>query len=231
MDRARRDAAATIASLDLSRRDLVLWLPGTGSTRMYGPFESAVRATWNDNTASLAVMPYEASWNLRCSVPTGIMTLRLVLEEIARRGGNHRIHLAGVSQGSWIIGEAMADPALRRLVHRAVLAGHPSFALHKYTSRTDPGIEVVNHMEDPVAHPLKGDPTATLDAVIGANLLKPAAIPGIISTVLGNPQQLARLGVALLSQVPLLKAIAPNPHDYGAEMPAIASWLRHGSAI
>src|SRR5690606_29230316 len=133
-----------LASIDFSKRDIGLWGPGTDSLEVRPSFPAAPDAA-DTRTVSLTHLTYEASWNRRRSVPTPAASSQLALEERKRRGGNHRVLLAGESQGAWIIGEAMADPHVGSVVDRAALLGHPWLAAHQYADSQDSRVKVVNH--------------------------------------------------------------------------------------
>lgn len=227
-DRARRDAQKVLNSLDFSKRDLVIWAAGTGSSRLYTPLADAVQRTWNTGNVSVTTLAYEASWKLRSSLPTGLATMKLVLAGIAAHGGDHRVLLTGVSQGAWIIGEAMADPMLRRVVDRAVLLGHPMLAAHQYLDGHDSKVRVINHSSDPIAQPVTGDPTIALDAMIAVNQLDVSKIGTVLTAAWQNPALVARLAATIVHITPILKHLIRNPHDYGDEMTFVADYLRFG---
>lgn len=164
--RAHADARRVLASIDWSKRDIVIWVPGTGSHRVHEKFADAVHGSWSDGRVSLTHLEYEASSEGPRSVATGIATLKLVLMEIAARGGNRRVLVGGESQGAWILGEAMADPSVRKVVDRAVLLGHPSLAKTHWHGR-DPAVLEYSNPGDPAA----GDPEL---------------LPGLLLTTLGS---------------------------------------------
>ena len=61
----------------------MLWVPGTSQHSVNPGFAQAARAAFADGDVSLHHLEYEASWNIRPSVATGVATLRLVLAGIA----------------------------------------------------------------------------------------------------------------------------------------------------
>lgn len=229
-ERARKDALTVLNAIDFSQRDIFLWCSGTGGTKLDAPVASAIAQAWSGKGVTATALQYPSNWNLRSSVPTGIATLKLVLDEIARRGGNHRVMLSGVSQGAWIIGEVMADTTMRSVVHRAVIMGHPFLAKSQYVDGKDPKVDVVNHKGDIVTMPIHGYTGAldAIEAVLGTKRNKLAAIP---QAALGN---LHLLGPALRIGLFLLPGIGPlvgNPHEYGHEMPQIVRRLKDGTAL
>lgn len=227
-ERAHADARRVIESIDFSKRDIVIWVPGTSNSGVHSHFEEAVRDSYRDGSASLTALSYEATWHLRRSVPTGIATLKLVLEEIARRGGNHRVMLSGESQGAWIIGEAIADPAYGKVVTRALLMGHPWLAAHQYARGEDPRVQVVNHVGDQVTMPVKGNPTVGLDAMIAIRTLQLAKAGSVLQALASNPSHGVLMLKSILYAIPGLKTILRNPHVYAPDMTRAVEFLRTG---
>ncbi len=223
--RANADARETLNAIDFSQRDLVIWVPGSGSgDKVHPKFEDAVRSAWSDGRVSLARMRYSATWNIRPSVATGIATLKLVLAGIAAHGGNHRVLVAGESQGAWAIGEAIADPRLRRVVDRAVLFGHPWLGRHEYASGQDSGVRVYNHANDLVTLKFNGDPGRGLDAMSAVFTVKLWKLPLVIRAMAENPKH----GLMLLStiQYALPWKSSQSPHNYGKHMVEGVAFLR-----
>lgn len=223
---ATRDAQRTLAGIDWSKRDIVLWVPGTSQSSVQPSFAREVAASWPSSDVSLARVHYQASWNIRPSVATGIATMRLVLAGIAAHTGNHRVMLAGESQGAWIIGEAIADPALRRVVDRAVLLGHPWLAAHQYVDGHDPGVQVLNNFGDLVTLPLNGDPTRGLDAMVAIHTGQLSKLPLVVRSVVENPQQGWKLLGTLRFAIPGIRSLWKNPHDYSDRMREAVGFLR-----
>ncbi|MCZ4496176.1 MAG: Cutinase, partial [Thermoleophilia bacterium] len=181
---ARANAERALDELDFSKRDLVVWVPGTGGRGMDEGWERAV-AGQLDGEQSHVFMDYPASWFMPDSAATGMETLKLVLAGIAERGGDHRVLLAGQSQGAWVIGDVLAHPELRAVVDRAVLFGHPGVASADYADRRDPKVMEVNDDADPVPKLREGreELFAAMQAaesgdVVGA-VLAGAKVPGL----------------------------------------------------
>lgn len=223
--RAREDAARTLASIDWSRRDIVVWVPGTDSSSIHPRFAQAVADAGRGRSMSVVRMHHQASWNMRPSVATGIATMKLVLAGIAAHGGDHRVVLAGESQGAWIIGEAIVDPMLRRVVDRAVLLGHPWLAAHHYDDGHDPDVRVINNPGDLVTIPVTGDPGRGLDAMVAVYTLQWSRLPLVLRAMLENPVHGAKLISNLRFAIPVLKHLWKNPHDYGEHMQSVATFL------
>lgn len=232
-DAARRYAQQTLAALDFSKRDLVIYVPGTGSTQMYGPLEQALQGAFTkaQRPYSVATLQYEASAQFRQSVPTGIAALRLVMAAIAAHPGQHRVTLVGISQGAWIGAEVLADASLRKIVDRAVLVARPSTSLHRFDRGEDSAVIEFSHPSDFAIREIKGDPTKALDtsiALLTGGIVK--AFPNVLSALSRDPSLIVPLLRLLLLQAPVIGGLFPNPHDYEKEMPLVAAYLA-GAAL
>lgn len=146
---ARTNAKRTIEAIDWSKPNVAIWVPGTHSRGVPADFAASLGA----DTSAVA-LEYPATTDFTNSVSTGMLTTRLVLEEAARRGKG--VVLGGHSQGAWVAGEVMADPATAPLVRRAVLYGHPSVANAQFDSGRDPKVREVNNADDPYSQPIGG---------------------------------------------------------------------------
>jgi hypothetical protein len=228
-ERAHADARKVLDAIDFSKRDIVIWAPGTSNHGPHKAFEAAVREAYAGEGSNLVALEYEATWHLRRSLPTGIATMRLVLEGIRARGGDHRVLLSGESQGAWIIGEVLADPAVSNVVDRAVLLGHPWLAAHQYDRGQDPRVRVINHAGDQVTLPVRGNPTDGLDAMLAIRTLDLSKAGSLIKAIAMNPDH----GVTMLANIafalPFVKSLLKNPHVYDGEMTRAVEYLRHGT--
>ncbi len=227
-ERAHADAQRVLDAIDFSKRDIVIWAPGTSNRGPHPAFKAAVEAAYRGEDSSLVALEYEATWHLRRSLPTGIATLRLVLEGIKARGGDHRVLLGGESQGAWIIGEALADPTASSVVDRAVLLGHPWLAAHQYTRGEDPRVRVINHAGDQVALPVKGSATDGLDAMIAIRTLDLSKLGSVFKAIAHNPGHGVLMLKNILFAIPGLKTLLKNPHVYDDEMTSAVEFLRRG---
>ncbi|MCW2923409.1 MAG: hypothetical protein JWM98_813 [Thermoleophilia bacterium] len=227
-ERAHAEAEKVLDAIDFSKRDIVVWVPGTSNHGVQPAFAAAVRDSYRGQGSNVVAVEYEASWHLRRSLPTGIATLRLVLQGIAARGGDHRVLLAGESQGAWIIGEAMADPTDGKVVDRAILVGHPWLAKHQYTAGEDPRVRVVNHAGDQVALPVNGDPTVALDAMIAIRTLGLSKVGDVVTALSANPKHGVELLKSLLQHIPVVGGLIRDPHVYDNEMTRAVEYLRTG---
>lgn len=173
--RAHADARLVLDSLDLSRRDIVIWVPDAAAPRLDPTFEDAARQSWSDvpaGGATIASLRYPTESRGDAATATGVATLRIVLEELARRGGHHRVLLAGQGAGAAVIGETLAQPGMRARVGRALLFDHPVAAAHDYADGRDAGIVEVGEQD-------------AADARDGAGLLRSLIrrIPGAAAIV------------------------------------------------
>ncbi|MCW2950318.1 MAG: hypothetical protein JWN41_1331 [Thermoleophilia bacterium] len=222
--RARADAAKTLAQIDFSKRDLMLWVPGTDGHEVDSTFARArAYAAQPSDSVSLSAVDYMSTWDLRTSCPTGIATLKLVLAGIKARLGadmaNHRVMLGGLSQGAWIIGEVMADRRYSDIVQRAVLMGHPWLAAHQYNSGQDPRVRVVNHFDDQVTLPVAGSAADGLDtmAAIHTGHLS-SHLPEAIRAIAHNPHHGWLLARGYTYEWPIFKGIWQDAHNYLEDM-------------
>lgn len=235
--RARRDAITALDAIDFSQDEIVVWVPGTDATSVHHDFRQAMDYVYPNGHrgVSLSFMPYEASWDLRSSLPTGLATMKLLLEGIRQRleamppAKRPKVKLAGLSQGAWIIGEALADRRAGAIVDRAVLAGHPWLAKTQYLDGHDPRVRVINHRGDQIAMPVRGDIGVGMDAMsavktgaLGANLGK------VAQAIFANPIHGVLLLQGFAREVAWMRPFLRDPHVYGMEMPRLARFLKDG---
>lgn len=227
LERAVRDAKATLAQIDWSKPMIALWLPGSNGEGVHAGFGTAISDAYN-GAVSVSALNYEASWHMRRSLPTGLVTMKLVLAAIAAQRGDGSVVLCGESQGAWIAGEAIADPMLRSVVKRAALLGHPWLAKSHYWSESgairDANVLEVNHLGDPVAEPIKGDPSIGFDALCAIRTFDVAKLPTVFKGVSQNPKHLAMLVKSLIGAT-ILKPFYTDPHYYANDMTAAARFL------
>jgi hypothetical protein len=235
--KARADAALALSRIDFSKRNIMIWVPGTEFHTIDSYFQKArdfERQPGDD--LSLSVMDYTSTWDLRHSCPTGIATLKLVLEGIRQRLGadlpNHVVTLGGHSQGAWVIGEALADPTYANFVKRAVLFGHPWLAAHQYNSGQDPRVRVINHFDDQVTLPISGSAADGLDTM--ANL-RQGHLSGnvglLVRTVVHNPHHGWLLLKGYTYDWPVFKGIWHDAHNYEDDMLRGYVYLQTGNYV
>lgn len=226
MQRAHADAAATLAGIDFSKEIIVLWLPGTNRSGIPATFAGPAQAAWGAYL-SLSELMYPASFDVRQGVATGVATLRLVLEGIASRGGRHTVHLAGESQGAWVITETIADRKLRSIVDRIALLSNPWGARNHFVDGHDSRIMEMSRRVDLVARKVNGDINDTLDAAEAVLRGDLRVIPRLLAVAIKNP------GSAALLAATGLRLLTPggrdrDPHNYEDMMPAAVRFLHVG---
>ena len=228
-ERAHVDAQKTLDAIDFSKRDIVIWAPGTSNHGPHPAFAAAIAEAYRGEGSNLVALEYEATWHLRRSLPTGIATMRLVLEGIKARGGDHRVLLSGESQGAWIVGEVLADPTVSSIVDRAVLVGHPWLAKHQYNAGQDPRVRVINHAGDQVALPIRGSATDGLDAMLAIRTLDLSKAGALVRAITANPDHGVKMLANIVFAIPFVKHLLKNPHVYDGEMTRAVEYLRHGT--
>lgn len=235
---ARADAEATLASIDFSKAHVLLWVPGTNATGVHHDFQLAARYQYGvSGDASVVALRYEAAWELRRSLPTGLATMKLVLEGIRQRFASMpasqrpQVLLGGLSQGAWIIGEALADPKVGSVVTRAMLVGHPWLAKTQYVDGHDARVKVINHPGDQITMPVAGDASVGLDAMIAVRTGKLGTEFGTVAkAILANPLHgVLLLQTTMRNNVGWLRPYLRDPHQYGHEMQRMVHYLRTGT--
>ena len=234
---ARADAEATLASIDFSRRHVVMWVPGTDASGVHHDFQLAANYQYGESgDASVVALKYDAAWELRRSLPTGLATMKLVLEGIRQRlaampaSQRPQVMLGGLSQGAWIIGEALADPKVGSVVTRAILVGHPWLAKTQYLDGHDPRVRVINHPGDQITMPVAGDAGVGLDAMIAVRTGKLGSEFGTVAkAILANPLHgVLLLHTTMRDHLGWLRPYLRDPHQYGYEMQRMVRYLKTG---
>ncbi|MCW2962403.1 MAG: hypothetical protein JWM90_2790 [Thermoleophilia bacterium] len=234
-EKAREYARKILATIDFSKRDIVLWVPGTDALGVHPDFTRAMKYLYQGGDVSLTAVDYEPTWSLRDSMPTGLATMKYVLDGIrqilAARGdtAQHRVLLGGLSQGAWVIGEAVADPKVGKIVSRAALIGHPWLAHHQYDEGQDPRVGVINHRGDQIAMPINGDAGEGMDTMTAVRTGKLKENLGLAAKViLKNPLHGVLLLQNMLHGVQAVRPFTRDPHQYDMEMPRLVNFLRTG---
>lgn len=218
--------AAMLRRIDLDADPIVIYVRGT-SERDLRP---EIRAAFDRVLPGATVhqVEYQASWRFAKSVPDGVAVLRGVLEAIRRRRPGARVLLAGESQGAWVAATVLADPALSRVVTRAVLWGAPAAAPLDFADGHDPRVREFNNRGDIVTMDLGARANETLVAAID-RLARRDVVGGILP-ILGyavtHPAVLGALIAAQLWRVPVIGSLFPSPHGY--DFVAGVQFLRSG---
>ncbi len=206
---ARQNADRAIAQIDWSKPNIAIWVPGTGQRGVDPQF---ARTLGGDT--SVVAADYPANLDFMGGVSTGMLTTKYILEAVAARG--RTASLTGYSQGAWVAGEVMADPAAAKTVSRAALFGHPKAANAQYAAG-HPKVRVVNNADDPYAN-MGGDTTA---------------IRGLSTLASGNidAESIAGLATAFVTQPDVVGFLA-TAHDpnvgrrHAYDLGSQAAWLK-----
>ncbi|MCZ4496950.1 MAG: Cutinase [Thermoleophilia bacterium] len=224
LDEAKRQADAVIAKIDWDKQDILMWLPGTYTHNMANNWIKYGEERFTDG--SVVMMDYPATLDFESSVSTGMETLRLVLAEVARRDGDHRVMLGGHSQGAWIIGDAMATPEIRGMVDRAVLYGNPGLAKEHYDDRDDAQVVELNDPNDVIAAKV-ADRAGFIDAMGAMEQgIDATNVLGAVGNTLANPKVSAYWAVASMDAE---RWVHSDPHQYYYAYRDGLSWLDTGT--
>lgn len=176
---AQINARKAISQIDWSKPDIALWVPGTGNHGVDPAFAKTLGAD-----TSVVAVDYPANMDFMGGVSTGMLTTKLVLEEIEKRG--RTASLTGYSQGAWVAGEVMADPAAEKTVTRAVLYGHPKAANAQYPEG-HAKVREVNNADDPYSN--MGDDTTAIQGLsnLASGNIDGKSIAGLLSGLVSQP--------------------------------------------
>lgn len=185
----------------MSKSTIVVWVPATLKHNVRVPFRRNMEAVFGVGTCSFTSLRYPATWDIGPSAATGIEALRMLLLELHRRAPGKRLLLAGESQGAMVAGEALADPAVRRVVARAVLLGHPWVATHHYHDARDIGVVEIDNPADPIAQPVHGMTAAEaiheISTMMAGTASKADAVRAVLHLCVKDPVLLMRLVLLL----------------------------------
>lgn len=231
-DRALADARRLVAQIDFSKPNIVIWVPGTDNHAVHPALARQLGMRIDAARTGTYTLDYEASWDVRHSMSTGLRTLRLVLAAIKARGAGNRVLLAGESQGALLIGEAITDPRLAGVVTRAAIVGHPANARHHFEDGHDRRVLEINNPLDKITMPPWGSMYTAMEGVVALRMFSPSKLPTVIAAAVQNPLHLALTGAELLRErLPMaMKGLIPNPHEYSNRMADVAAWLAGGAA-
>lgn len=206
----------------LRPQDIVLWVPGTNSYTINPYFDRAVR----ERGLQAQTVTYMAGWDLNTSLPTGTANLAEALERISRtRQKGQRVLVAGESQGALVISMLLEIPRYRAMIDKAVLLGHPGIARSHFTGEYGK-VREINNLWDFTTYSWGVGGDRVLDAVsrlLGRGDL--SVVPFFLTLPLKAPLQAAVAGWVALRHVPGLSWIAPDSHNYDAQMHVAAGLL------
>ncbi len=219
-------ARAVADTIDWSAPVVVLWVPGTSGFDVPTRVRELLRRAGGP---AAVLMPYQATWRLRESVPDGEATLRALLELVlTRKRPGQMFLLLGESQGAWIISSVLRDPRLAKVVDRASLVAHPAMApahVHPSTSakdRLDSRVREFNSTTDVVTKEVGPSAEAAIDIVDSfARLEVGRALRRTMGVLFTNPGLLQAL---VASQLFRMRGEA-NPHEAGDHMAHAVEWI------
>lgn len=223
--RAQLEARETLAAIDRSADDIVIWVPGTMRNRIPGAFSGGVEAAFGDRRVSLVKLPTHPDYQVTQGVADSAAAVRAIVGELAadRRPGQ-RILLAGESQGAWSIGVALEDPAVRSAVDRAVLWGNPGLQEHQFDGAGDGRVLELTDEQDVVGRHVNGDPVLVTDAlmaVMDGDWTDAWRWPAIAVNNPHSASLMARSGLRLLTP----GGYDRDPHNHREFMGAAARFL------
>ncbi|MCW2950526.1 MAG: hypothetical protein JWN41_1539 [Thermoleophilia bacterium] len=232
--RARAEADLVLAQLDLHKRDLVLWLPGTYLDGVPRAFGAAVSEQFGRD-ASVATFTAHHDYHVPQGVVDTAEALRIVLRALeAKRRPDQRIVLGGESQGAWSISVAMSDPALAKIVDRAMLTGNPGVSQHQYDDGTDRRVREIDNPGDAVAVEYRGNASLMIDALERGMSGEPAQAARLVPALVNNPISAAKAAVSGF-RIAVMRDFAHDPHNYDTRYAEGVAWLagapaRHDSS-
>ncbi|MCW2925889.1 MAG: hypothetical protein JWM98_3293 [Thermoleophilia bacterium] len=213
MARAKLEADRTYDALDRSKPNLVVWVPGTMRPNTPGEFRDGVQAAMGD-AASLVNMPNRPDYQVQQGVADTSNALRLLLTRLeAERRPGQRILLAGESQGAWAMEVALQDPALAKVVDRAVVWGNPGVSPHQHDGAGDGKWLEMSEELDVVGRSLEGSGPMMLDGLTKVFDGDVSQVWRVPATMINNPHEtelIAVTGLRLLTP----GGYERDPHNY-----------------
>jgi hypothetical protein len=231
IEQATFDAAQVLGRIDWSQRDILLVVPGTGDRGLLREQHEEIAKAWPRGGVTVAFVDYDTTWNFTRSVPQGMETLRKVLAGIAAHGGGHRVLLVGQSQGALLIGEAMREPAVRDMVTRASILGHPWISRTEYKPGTDPKVWEHTNADDPLASHIVGPAKQAVEAI--SKLLQGdivGAAPAFLTQGWFNIPQAVNTAIwAVRGKMGVPHWLMHDPHSYVDWYAPALAFLRDGA--
>jgi hypothetical protein len=223
------DPNITIPKIDFSKDYIILWVPGTDDHNIPAKFAESIRQMFGDNV-SLSLCDYMATWQLQSSIANGDATLMQTLDYIRKhKKKSTKVMLAGLSQGSIVISDIMANPAYSSLVTRASLVGHPGVANHHFDN--DRTVREFNNSLDFTTFDWDSDNEKIIQSV--DMFLRGDVLAGVslLKVGLHNPMQILWMAAVSLHRIPFLgftQLLKTDPHNYTEYLDDAASWLNLG---
>jgi hypothetical protein len=222
---AAAESTTTLAAIDRTADDIVIWVPGTMRNRIPGAFADGVQQAFDGRSVSLVKLPTHPDYQITQGVADSAEAVRLLVRELdgTRRPGQ-RILLAGESQGAWSIGVALEDPTVREAVDRVALWGNPGLQPHQFDGAGDGTVLELTDDQDVVGRPVSGDPVLITDALIHVmegDLWHAWRLPAI---AVANPHSTSLL-LRSAARLQTPDGFGRDPHNHREFMGAAARFL------
>jgi len=224
MERAQLEARTTLAGIDRTKDDIVIWVPGTMRYRTPGPFTDGLKA-WMGDSMSLVNMPARPDYQIPQGVADTSVALKIVLDDLTRtKRPGQRILLSGESQGAWALSKVMNEPKYEAMVDRAVIWGNPGVSPYQFDGV---GTEKLMEMSDDldiVSRSEEGDAPMMLEGLLNVADGHWSQVWRVPGTMINNPAEtyaIARTGIRLV----IPGGYERETHNYREFMNAAARFL------
>ena len=215
----------TLADIDRTADDIVVWVPGTMRKRIPSYFTAGVRDAFRGRDVSLVKLPTHPDYQIAQGVADSAEAVRQLVRQLdEQRRPGQRILLAGESQGAWAMGVALEDPDVRDAVDRAVVWGNPGLQPHQYDGAGDGKVLELTDELDVVGRHVNGDSQLVLDAMsnfMDGDLTQAWRLPAIAVNNPHSTSLLLRSGLRI--QTP--GGFERDPHNHREFMGAAARFL------
>jgi len=214
-------AACVIVGIDLSKRDIVLWVPGTSQHGVPDKLKDMVAKLMPDST--IVVVEYAATTRFASSRAEGMRNLVSILSVIKKRmRKGQRLFVAGESQGAWVVSDILANHKYYEMISGAVLLGHPGIAANHF--KDDPKVLEINHTDDIVTMADQGDMELAhnVERFLHGDLL---TAPYFVKYAISHPHIAAWLALLGISRIPYIGNLVPMFHDYSNDYLLATLWL------
>lgn len=214
--------------IDLSKKRIFIWVPGTGGHEPHPAFIDAVKMICG-NDAQILHVEYPAVWDMAYSVPLGVKAFKELIDDIRLKIDHttQEVYVGGSSQGAWVISEAYEDPEVKAFAYKTVLFGHPGLAAdHDHHFDQDDNILEINHPDDAVAFGWAEDRNAMVQNFSKAQRGNIRAILALLWLAICHPLRLLRFVYLILVHAGVI-TWNTSPHDYSQQMPLAVYWMCH----
>lgn len=219
----------TDCTLDYTKTNIFIWVPGTGGDEVHPAFRKAAeKATGGD--CHFICVDYPASIDFIVSATRGMRELKRVLKIVAKQvKEGQRVFLGGSSQGSWVIGDTLyKDIELLDGLTKVVMFGDPGISQSpKFNFFYEEKIWEIDNPNDAVTFGWdEKDKEEITKALKGLYRFKPKSILTLLKYTFTRPALLFRL-MTLTALHTKLFTWVNSPHDYSPQMPLAVYWLLH----